>query len=246
MPRLKAVSIDLWFTLIYDAMENYRMFLKARASLLHSVIHVYRRDVSLEDVENLLEEMRPFMMETPPLKLMHMVTAAFGISPEAVDEMYRRYIDSVEFVDPILNDDMVRLLEWVREKGLKLVLTTNTTYSEEMLWRLLGKKGIGEYFTGIVSSAEVGAGKPEKKIFMEAASKASVEPGEMVHIGDKYVHDAVGAYLAGLKPILYRGLWDKYGMFIGYGEGYAPHRYPPYIYVADSAEEIIKVLENLI
>jgi len=246
MEGLRGLSIDLWFTLIYDDIDNYRIFIDTRAAAIHSVVNVYREDVSLEDIHKILEEVRPFMMDTHPYKVLDMIRAALGIDSEALDDMYRRYVDSVEVVNPNVNEDVLDVLDWALDKGVPIVLTTNTTYTEDMVWRLLRNKGLDRYFNSVVSSAEIEAGKPDKRIFREAADRLGLKPSEMIHIGDKYIHDAVGSYLAGMRPILYRGLWDKYGSFMGYGEGYSPTRYPPYIYVADSSREILKVFSSLL
>jgi len=244
--RIRGVSIDLWFTLVYDDAERYRLFQRSRIDYIYGVLKMYRDDVSREDLEGLFEEFKTFMMEVHPYRLMQMVAAALGIDSEAVDEMYSRYVDAAWNARPYVNPDALRFLEWCEEMGLPVVITTNTTYSREMISRMFSNIGLEKYVDRVVSSAEVGAAKPKPRIFREAVGMLGLDPKEVLHVGDKYVHDALGAYLAGLRPALYRGLWDKYGRFMGFGEGFEVRSYPPYIWVVDSFDELIGRLERLV
>jgi len=63
--------------------------------------------------------------------------------------------------------------------------------------------GIGEYIDLIVSSADYEVLKPHPRIFQIALQQLNINPHEAVHIGDSCIRDVLGAYVAGLKPVLY-------------------------------------------
>lgn len=65
---------------------------------------------------------------------------------------------------------------------------------------------------GMVSADAARAYKPRRKIFDEALRVSGCTPGEVVHIGDSYDTDVVGARGAGIRPVLLlRGRARQYG-----------------------------------
>lgn len=61
--------------------------------------------------------------------------------------------------------------------------------------------GIDPFFSGAVSSADVGASKPDLKMFTTVLEKAGVEAAQAVHIGDHLSDDVAGANAAGMWSI---------------------------------------------
>lgn len=55
---------------------------------------------------------------------------------------------------------------------------------------------------GVVSADAARAYKPHQEIFDEALRISRCIPGEVVHIGDSYDTDVVGAQSAGIRPVL--------------------------------------------
>ena len=55
---------------------------------------------------------------------------------------------------------------------------------------------------GVVSADAARAYKPHREIFDEALRVSGCTPGEVVHIGDSYDTDVVGARVAGIRPVL--------------------------------------------
>ena len=62
--------------------------------------------------------------------------------------------------------------------------------------------GIADYLDFTVTSAEVGADKPQPPIFLKALQLAHVNAAEAIHVGDQYQNDVLGARIAGISPIL--------------------------------------------
>ena len=65
----------------------------------------------------------------------------------------------------------------------------------------IDRVGIGRFFSGAVSSADVGASKPDQQMFTTVLTKAGVEPKRAVHIGDHLSDDILGANRAGMHSI---------------------------------------------
>ena len=55
---------------------------------------------------------------------------------------------------------------------------------------------------GVVSADTARAYKPHREIFDETLRVSGCTPGEVVHIGDSYDTDVVGARVAGIRPVL--------------------------------------------
>jgi putative hydrolase of the HAD superfamily len=62
--------------------------------------------------------------------------------------------------------------------------------------------GILELGDGVVTSAEVGAAKPDPRVFERALAVAGVEPAAALHVGDKVDNDLEGAAAAGVRGVL--------------------------------------------
>jgi len=61
--------------------------------------------------------------------------------------------------------------------------------------------GIGQFFQGAVSSADVGASKPDPAMFSAVLTQAKVQASAAVHIGDHLSDDILGANRAGMHSI---------------------------------------------
>jgi putative hydrolase of the HAD superfamily len=95
--------------------------------------------------------------------------------------------------------DAIPALSGLRDRGLRLVTVSNWDCS---LPRVLDGCGLGELLDGTITSAEVGARKPDPAIFERALELAGCEPGEALHVGDTAEEDVTGARAAGIRPLL--------------------------------------------
>ena len=100
-----------------------------------------------------------------------------------------------------LYHDVVPTLQRLRGAGFKLAIVSNW---DTPLDPLTERLGIAEYFDAIVASHDgrVGSEKPDSHIFNYALSAVGVSAEEVVHIGDTYEADIVGAKNVGIRPIL--------------------------------------------
>lgn len=96
-------------------------------------------------------------------------------------------------------EDAAPALTQLRARGLKLVVVSNWDCS---LPDVLDGIGLLRLVDGVVTSAVVGAAKPEPLIFQTALAAAGCEAAAAVHVGDSVAYDVEGARRAGIRPLL--------------------------------------------
>src|SRR5256885_1611272 len=90
-------------------------------------------------------------------------------------------------------------LRALRERGLRLVVASNWDCS---LPGVLEQAGLAPLLDGVVTSATVGATKPDPQLFAVALEAAACDAPEAVHVGDSLENDVAGARAPGIKPAL--------------------------------------------
>jgi putative hydrolase of the HAD superfamily len=113
-----------------------------------------------------------------------------------IDTVYAEFTDLANYA---LFEDVVPMLRRLRTAGLRLGVISNF---EEWLERLLDQLGVGEYFDVRVISGVEGMEKPDPRIFELAMSRAGVDAGSSVHVGDSPTFDVEPAAALGMLPVL--------------------------------------------
>ena len=108
----------------------------------------------------------------------------------------RAMLESLEFT---AYPDVVPALDELRGLGLRLVVASNWDCS---LPARLDAAGVLELVDGVVTSAEVGAAKPNPRVFVRALAVAGVDAAAARHVGDKVDNDVEGAAAAGVRGVL--------------------------------------------
>ena len=85
-------------------------------------------------------------------------------------------------------------MERLRSYGLSLAVVANWDFG---IHEHLRNVGLYDYFTTVVSSAELGTKKPDPRPFLVALERLGVEPSRALHIGDDAA-DEQGAAAAGM------------------------------------------------
>jgi putative hydrolase of the HAD superfamily len=101
--------------------------------------------------------------------------------------------------------DAAPLLRELRARGLRLVAASNWDAS---LPEGLEQAGLAPYLDGAVSSAVVGAAKPDPAVFLAALAVAGCAPHEAFHVGDSPEADVEGARATGVRV----ALLDRHGV----------------------------------
>jgi putative hydrolase of the HAD superfamily len=94
---------------------------------------------------------------------------------------------------------VVDSLDAFKAIGLRLVVVSNSDGTVE---QGLTEAGLRPYFDVVVDSTLVGFSKPDPRIFQHALTASSAHPTRVIHVGDMYHADVVGARQAGLHALL--------------------------------------------
>lgn len=106
------------------------------------------------------------------------------------------------FADPSaweLYPDTRESLGQLKSNDFLLAIVSNWNSS---LTTIVDGLNLTGYFEFVLSSAEAGVKKPSPKIFELALERAGAEASRVVHIGDTYQTDVVGARKAGIRGIM--------------------------------------------
>jgi putative hydrolase of the HAD superfamily len=110
---------------------------------------------------------------------------------------YRHVVSKVE--SWVEYSDAHPFLRDLRKRDMKVGLVSNAT---DLARRVLKNLEMDKYFDFVVLSAEVGARKPNKRIFTIAAKEAGASPSRCLFLGDKLAVDVKGASNAGMNAVL--------------------------------------------
>lgn len=122
-------------------------------------------------------------------------------SPSKLDSifanLYTHYASAEAW---IVFPDVVPALTTLRDRCRLFVLSN----FDKRLRHILDGHDLTHFFESLVISSEIGASKPDSRIFRAAAEIADATPSECVHIGDDRHLDLEGAKLAGFHARLVR------------------------------------------
>ncbi|MBB5253463.1 HAD family hydrolase [Sulfurisphaera ohwakuensis] len=103
---------------------------------------------------------------------------------------------------PLLSDkwelfeDSEPFLKKLKDENFKVIMITNSTRS---VYRIVSDLGLDKYLDDIIASCDYGIMKPHPRIFRIAIEKHG-KP--ILHVGDVYEIDYLGAIRAGISPVL--------------------------------------------
>lgn len=115
--------------------------------------------------------------------------AACGEDSALADPAFEVFLDARQRVVPY--DDVTPVLErWSRRYRLIAVSNGNAD---------IERVGLGRFFVAAVSAHELGFGKPDPRIYLEACRVGEVDPAAVLHVGDDLDLDVRAARDAGLR-----------------------------------------------
>ncbi len=104
-------------------------------------------------------------------------------------------------------EQAVEVLKTIRRWGYKIALVANDDGIN--VRNLLNACGLQDYFDVTIISEEVGAEKPDERIFQLALDDLGVKSAEAVMVGNRLDTDIQGAKRVGMKTVWFR--WnDRY------------------------------------
>ena len=124
-------------------------------------------------------------------------------SQEAKDALAKRFHDRSYYQYKIF-PDAFSTLKTLKEMGVKLGVVSNLgAKGVPRRYEMLDEHYLTQFFSSIVLSGDRGVSKPNPKIFSIALEELDVkEPANVLHIGDSYIFDVIGARNSGITPIL--------------------------------------------
>lgn len=215
MNTLRAVTFDLWQTLILDTPEGLR---RARADRIEGVREVLEREghrLGAADVERAYDAVGRYLetvwaqhRDVGSRGQVRSLLETLGIEGkvpsdgrvmDALDEAYR--VPILRSL-PVANVGAAEVLGALTQRGLRLALICNTGRTPgSMLRHVLDRLGLGAYFPVLTFSDEIGLRKPHPEIFSRTLTALGVEPREAAHIGDDVNTDVAGARGIGMRAI---------------------------------------------
>jgi FMN phosphatase YigB (HAD superfamily) len=106
---------------------------------------------------------------------------------------------------PIIDDNFLNYYESIKNNNITFSITSNTGFiSADVIKDFLNLSGIDKNFNFYLFSDEFGFGKPNINIFNELVREVkkfhpTISLNEIIHIGDNYITDYLGAINSGIK-----------------------------------------------
>ena len=221
---IKAITFDLWDTLVHDdsdeeerARRNLRSKREERRHLLWEALNGQQETV-FEDVvlayntadaaSNL--SWKQFQITWTLLQRLNVVLDGLGRSlPEPVfrqlvDESTRMEAD----IPPRAVDGAGDALAALAGRYRLGVVADSMFTPGRGLRQILARHELLGHFNGLAFSDEVGHCKPNRMIFLAAASQLDVTASETIHVGARQENDIRGAQALGAKTVLFTGARD--------------------------------------
>jgi len=124
------------------------------------------------------------------------------------DEADRRMQEFLEIYEASwqLFDDVLPVLDALGTRQLGVITNGTDVQQRGKLERL----GIADRFAVILTSEAAGLGKPDPRIFVQAASRLNAAPEQCVHVGDDWIRDVEGARGAGFRAVWLERWLDRH------------------------------------
>jgi putative hydrolase of the HAD superfamily len=124
---------------------------------------------------------------------------------------------------------MIELVRDLKSRGVPIAVISN---SEGRLAELIAELGWSDAFDVVVDSGRLGIDKPDPRIFAHASAALATELDDLVHVGDSWEADVLGAVAAGASAV-----W--------FDARHAERALPERVHGAGTAEELAEVLARL-
>jgi len=112
------------------------------------------------------------------------------------DRLMREFLDIYE-ASWRLFDDVLPVLDALGDRPLGVITNGTDVQQRGKLERM----GIADRFEVILTSEVAGLGKPDPRIFVQAAARLNAAPDRCVHVGDDWMRDVEGARGAGFRAV---------------------------------------------
>ena len=219
MPEVKAVTLDLWQTLIIDerelGRERTRIRIQGAVQALNDAGESFTEDDVREAHRACYRACHAIREEGRDVSFEEQVRIFVGnidhgllerIPGETFLRIYNRYADSFFDALPRLAEGVPEMLATLKNSGYKIGLISNTGMTPGSLFRThLEDLGVLAHFDHLAFSDEVLYAKPSPVIFRHALDGLGCRVEETVHVGDHLLNDIVGAQDLGIRTVWVEG-----------------------------------------
>ncbi len=197
---IRAVTFDLWGTLVLDSKEQELNLRKKRVELLYDVLDgtIPQETIAeaLHESWSQIAKVRSALQVVPTDEQVAMLQTLLNVDVT----LEKPYTEAVLHEPPLLNPYTKEVLSRL---PVKVGLISNTGRTPGKVLRvLLAELTILDFFDVTVFSNEVGWLKPHPHIFRKASQELSVPLSQIVHVGDDVTADYEGARNAGAQALL--------------------------------------------
>ena len=224
MGAIKAITFDLWDTLVIDdsdeakrAEQGLRSKFDERRHLLWEALNL-AEPIELEAVRLAYnvgdaafnKVWKEQHITWPIAKRLRLILNELGreLPGETFNAVVRAHEEMEVDIPPDAMPDAVPVLERLARRYKLCIVSDAIVSPGGCLRRLLENHGLAKFFSGFAFSDEVGHSKPHRSMFESAAGQLGVEIGEMLHIGDRDHNDVKGPQQLGMKAILFTASRD--------------------------------------
>lgn len=198
---IRLVTLDL-----DDTLWDNRPVIEAAERALHDWLRTHRPRLAATHPPERLRDLRLALVEDHPhlrhdltsLRIAGLERAArdSGCSPTEASQLAARAFEVFHHARQRvrLYSDVLPALR-ILSRRYRLAALTNGNADIERI-------GIAAWFEFSLSSADVGASKPDPAFFRAACRRAEVAPAQVLHVGDDPEKDLAGARAAGLRGLL--------------------------------------------
>lgn len=179
--RIRIAMEKAGFELSYE--EYMNAYMKAD-------YETFRRYIKLKHVDN---KMRMNC-------LFEIVTSETGLEADP-DQILKSVVENMKKEgsrERVLLKNALELLRSMKKRGFILAIVSN---NDGRVANKCEELGIREYFDLIVDSGNIGFIKPGKEIFDHTLKHLGLERSEVLHVGDLYGADILGANNAGIEAV---------------------------------------------
>ena len=225
MTTIKAVTFDLWDTMIADETDEPKRSAqglaskpKARRDLMHAALNRH------EAIDYATVACAYDVADAAFNKVWkgHSVTWTVaerlgvllgGLGRELPEDEFAALVASTENMEGELPPDAIPGIKEALEilaGSYKLCVVSDALVSPgRVLREMLAHHGLETYFSGFVFSDEIDCSKPDPRMFHSAAEQLGVQLESMVHIGDRDHNDIKGPQALGMKAVLFTAVRDN-------------------------------------
>lgn len=202
----KGIIFDIGETLIHNVGMDFKKSLSNLYDL--SLCCKHEKNVFIEEGMKILNNIFnnrdniEFKMKDYINSIIYLYDMKFNLNIDELEEVFALSSCKIELVD-----NVIEVLEYFKSKNYKMILLSNTSFSEKTVIKMLGY--LAKYFDDIILSSEVIFRKPFPTIFEFGIKEMNMPLSNIYYIGNDYYCDVYGSYIAGINSIWFNEKKDK-------------------------------------